>query len=360
MHDCIVSTPTTNSGGPGPTYESPLIEDGLTVASNTVFFGALEGSGSWADLYALHAADGSLAWKQRITDVSAIGGLLVSHGLIYIETGASIDLTDHIIRALNLSDGSLRWSYRYPTDFSDTSQGLNVSGNGDLYGTTSHSLFALNATTGTKLWQTSIQSEQKFSGVILSDHTIFATSSSGCFNCEVLPSSSAVYAFNASTGKQVWQSQRVAGFPTYPAEANGIVYAGSQDGHLYAFRATNSTMLWRSYTGGELHIQPQVNHGLVFVGTAPFLASDNPNTTSTHLFAYDAVNGRRQWSYTFPPNKYDGYMPIFVGNGLLYTISNDDNIDIHVIDLLQATTGKQVQQQSYNISGYFINLTFAS
>jgi outer membrane protein assembly factor BamB len=359
MHDCIALTPIPNSVGPRPTYAPPLIQDGLTVANNMVFFGAVEGRGSWVDLYALHAADGSLAWKQRITDVSAIGGLLVARDLIYIETGASTDSSDYIIRAINVRDGSLRWSYRYQTDFSDSSQGLNDVGNGGLYVTTSHILYALNATTGTKLWQVNIPSDQKFSGVLLFDRTVYATSSSGCFNCEVQPDSSAVFAFNASTGKQVWQSQRVAGFLTYPIEANDIVYAGSQDGHLYALRAANGTVLWRSYAGGELHVKPQINDGLVFVGTAPFLGKDDPNTTSTHLFASDAIHGNQRWSYTFSPNKYDGYMPIFVGNGLLYTISDDNNFDIHFIDILQATTGKLVQQQSITISGYFISLVFA-
>ena len=125
MHDCIVLTPNTASGGLAePTYESPLIEDGLSVANNMVFFGALEGNSNWVDLYTLHAADGSLAWRQRVTDVSAIGGLLVSHGQIYSETGASTDSSNYIIRALNVRDGSLRWSYRYPTNFSDNSQDL--------------------------------------------------------------------------------------------------------------------------------------------------------------------------------------------------------------------------------------------
>ena len=144
MHDCIVLTPTVGAG-PVPGFEPPLIQDGLTVAGNLVFFGTLEGSSSWVDLYALHAADGSLAWKQRVTDVSAIGGLLVLHDLIYIQTGASTDgSSDYIIRALNVRDGSLRWSYRYPTDFSNDSQGLSDVGNGMLYVTTHiHSLFSM-------------------------------------------------------------------------------------------------------------------------------------------------------------------------------------------------------------------------
>jgi len=359
MHDCIVLTPTPDPGGPVPLFALPRILDGLTVADNMVFFGVNE-TGSWVDLYAVHADTGSLAWKVRVTDASGIGGLLVLHDLIYIETGASTNGSpDYIIRALNVRNGSLRWSYRYQADFTNDTQELREVGNGEVYITSSRTLYALNATTGKQLWSAIFYGDQNFSGVRLLDGVIYATSSAGCFNCEVQPASSAVYAFNATTGAQIWQSQRVAGYLTLPTEARGIVYAGSQDGYLYALRATNGTVLWRHYTGGELHVQPQVVDGLVCAGTAPFLGKDDPNTTSTHLFAYDAASGRQRWSYTFSPNQYYGYPPILAGNGLLYTTPTGD-LTAHLIDILQAATGKLVQQYRITISGYFLSLTLAS
>jgi eukaryotic-like serine/threonine-protein kinase len=356
MNDCLVLTPTIVSHLPGPSFELPRITSGVTVADNLVFFAAYEKTGSWVDLYALHADSGSLAWKARVTDVSQIVGLLVANGLIYTEIGASTDGSPvDIIRAFNVSDGSLRWTFRYQTDFRNGTEGLDDVGNGMVYLTTSQSLDALNAETGKQVWSASIVGDQSFSGVNFFDGEIYATSSSGCFNCEVQPNASIVYAFNATTGKLLWESDRVAGYLTYPAEAQGIVYAGSQDGHLYALRAKDGTQLWRDYTGGELHIQPQVIDGLVCVGTALFLDSTaDPNTTPTHLFGFDAATGRQRWSYTFAPNEYDGYGSIVPGNNLLY-ISPTNSL----IDTLQASDGKLVQSYNIAISGNFLSLTFA-
>ncbi len=148
----------------------------------------------------------------------------------------------------------------------------------------------------------------------------------------------------------------ISGKGPYPAEAHGIVYAGSQDGHLYALRAGDGTQLWRDYVGGELHIQPQIVKDLVYVGTAPFLGTDNANTTPTHLSGFDATTGKQRWSHTFPPNQYDGYQPIVPGNNLLYTTTD---VLTDTITSFQASDGKPEQTYSITMSGNFFNLTFA-
>jgi outer membrane protein assembly factor BamB len=134
-----------------------------------------------------------------------------------------------------------------------------------------------------------------------------------------------------------------------------MVYVGSQDGHLHALRASDGVQLWASAAGGELHVTPQVANGLVYVATAPFLGADDPNTTPTHLLAFDVTTGQQRWSYTFAPNEADGYQPLLVGNGLVYTVSGDMRIDV-----LQATTGKLLQQYSVLLTGPDLGLTLAA
>jgi outer membrane protein assembly factor BamB len=356
MHECVVLTPTIVPHLNGPSYEQPNISSGLTVAKGMVYFSAYEKIGSWVDLYAVHADTGSLAWKVRVTDASGIGGLLVLHDLIYIETGDAVHSSPpvNIISALSVRDGSVRWTYRYPLTTTDTGMGLSSAGDGAVYVTGSNPLFALNATTGKQMWQANLPQDQGNAVSSLLDGVLYVTSSASCFNCEIQPSSSLVSAFDPATGTQLWQSQRLAGFLTPPLEARGIVYVGSQDGHLHALRASDGMQLWTSYAGGELHVTPQVINGLVCVGTAPFLGKDDPNTTATHIIAFDATSGHQQWSYTVPPTQSSGYEPILSGNGTLYTTSGDKRIDI-----LQATTGKLLQQYSVLMSGPDLGLALA-
>jgi len=138
-------------------------------------------------------------------------------------------------------------------------------------------------------------------------------------------------------------------------ESQGVVYVGSQDGHLHALRASDGKQLWTSAAGGELHATPQVANGLVIVSTAPFLGSDDPNTTPTHVLAFDATSGQQRWSYTFPPNQADGYQPLLAGNGSVYTVSGDMRIDV-----LQAATGKLLQQYGVLLTGSDLGLTLAA
>jgi outer membrane protein assembly factor BamB len=356
MHECVVLTPTIVPHLHGPSYEQPDISSGLTVAGGIVYFSAYEKTGSWVDLYAIHADTGSLAWKVRITDSSGIGVPLVLHNLIYIETGDAVhsSLPVNIISALSVRDGSVRWTYRYPLTITDTGMGLSSVGDGAVYVTGSNTLLALNATTGKQLWQANLPQDQGNAVASLQDGVLYITSSAGCFNCVIQPSSSLVYAFDLATGTQRWQSQRFDGFLTPPMEARGIVYVGSQDGHLHALRTSDGMQLWTSYAGGELHVTPQVINGLVCVDTAPFLGKDNPNTTATRLMAFDATTGHQKWSSTFPPIQSSGYEPILSGNGMLYTTSGDKRIAI-----LQASTGKLLQQYSVLMSGPVFGLALA-
>jgi len=352
MHECIVVTPTQVPHLAGPMYPLPYLQDGVTVAENLVFFGVDEHSGSWVDLYALHADTGALAWKTRVTDASGISGMVVSHGLIYVEYATSTDGSgNYTISALDLRDGSVRWSYRYHPTFMNEAEGISDVGSDKLYIASAHTMSALDTATGKQMWSRSVPDSQQVSGAKLFDGVLYITASSGCFNCVVQPSSSAVYAFDPASGVQLWQSQPLDGYLTQPMEARGIVYVGSQDGHLHALRVADGTPLWQSDLGGELHVQPQVIDGLVCVGTALFLGKDDPNMTPTHLFGLDATTGQKRWIYTFPQNEYDGYQPLLAGANMLYTTPNTN-----LIESVQASTGKLVLEYSVNISGNFLSL----
>src|SRR5205085_916397 len=71
----------------------------------------------------------------------------------------------------------------------------------------------------------------------------------------------------------LWVSQPPTGAAVFssPAVANGVVYAGSDDGKLYAFPAACSTpcaALWASAaTGAALESSPAVVDGVVYAGS---------------------------------------------------------------------------------------------
>ena len=59
-----------------------------------------------------------------------------------------------------------------------------------------------------------------------------------------------IYALNATTGAKLWNYTTGGGVDSSPAVANGVVYVGSDDNNTYALNATTGAKLW-NYTTGE-------------------------------------------------------------------------------------------------------------
>ncbi len=60
-----------------------------------------------------------------------------------------------------------------------------------------------------------------------------------------------VYALNASTGAKLWSFPTAYPVVSSPAVANGVVYIGSYDDNLYALNASTDAKLWSFATGGK-------------------------------------------------------------------------------------------------------------
>ena len=74
-----------------------------------------------------------------------------------------------------------------------------------------------------------------------------------------------VYALNASTGAKLWQTAVYLG--TDAAVANGVVYVGSGDNNVYALNASTGAELWQFTTGSFVESSPVVANGVVYVGS---------------------------------------------------------------------------------------------
>ena len=58
-----------------------------------------------------------------------------------------------------------------------------------------------------------------------------------------------IYALNASTGAKLWSYTTGNPVDSSPAVANGVVYIGSDDGNVYALNASTGAKLWNFTTG---------------------------------------------------------------------------------------------------------------
>ncbi|HEY41752.1 MAG TPA: PQQ-like beta-propeller repeat protein [Dehalococcoidia bacterium] len=94
------------------------------------------------------------------------------------------------------------------------------------------------------------------------------------------------YAVDADTGTKLWEFRANSFVDSSPAVVDGIVYFGSNDSYFYALDAETGTKLWSFYTGKVNQTSPAVADGMVFFG------SDN-----SMFYALDAKTGEKIWEY---------------------------------------------------------------
>jgi hypothetical protein len=131
-----------------------------------------------------------------------------------------------------------------------------------------------------------------------------------------------LFALNASTGAKLWTFTSGDLIGSSPAVANGIVYVGSTN--TYALNATTGAKLWTSNTGANS--SPAVANGVVYVGAGSSLGLV-PGTVD----ALNASTGATLWSYsvpssTGPSGTFTSFSGITVEDGTVYVgVSTGDS-----------------------------------
>jgi len=216
-----------------------------------------------------------LALNWTTTTTGFIGGNLspvLANGIVYIgdENGA--------LSALDAASGSLLWTYTDPamsSSFTDTPTVVN----GVVYIIDNHgTLIALDASTGLVLWTTNL-SVGVFSGSpLVVGGTIYASFT------QVPPTGLTPYlvALNAITGTLLWQTA-LGRSAAIPIMMNGVVYAqvGSYPAMLYAFDAKTGTILWMSGLSSSAS-RLAASNGMIYAD----VFTQTP--ASQHLYAFNA------------------------------------------------------------------------
>lgn len=201
------------------------------------------------------------------------------------------------------------WS-SYVGDFSYSSP---VISNGTVYiGSEDGNTYALNATTGNRLWNFSIAKPPgSLSPPAVAEGMVYIGSKDG------------VYALNASTGNKIWNYTTSKSVTTAPAVANGIVYATSSDNNVYSLNATTGEKIWFFTTIWYIQTSPAISKGIVYVVSLDF-----------KVYALNATTGREIWRYDVNPG---GISSPAVYNDVVYVGSWDHNVYA-----LNAETGKKL------------------
>lgn len=250
------------------------------VVGRTVFFENADSSNSFVE--AANAKTGAQLWQIQ----NSGNGFLVGANHRLYDSLCNFSTGACALYGLNADTGAQLWSY-------DLHQGTAwiTLANGVIYGVSYTHYFALNAATGAPLWEKDLlnytDQEANMTPVVRGNVLSFASCNTtkqstgfpGCY----------LYAFNASTGAELWHMATNSTIMATPAIMGGVVYAGTIDGTLLALNEQSGQQLWSASTGGLVG-QVLTSSGTVYVEIV------NPDGQSFQVEAFDAATHAQRWS----------------------------------------------------------------
>lgn len=207
------------------------------------------------------------------------------HGIVVVGTG------EGEVLGLALSDGQLRWHYKYGAPFETSAVILSTpQGETAMLGSRDGVLLALDVATGALRWHTNVDGDMRAPPQLAGNFLVVTTATNK------------VSVLDATTGTVVWQQGRPASAAltveghARAAVANGRVYATFSDGYASAFDLVHGTVLWSRplsmRSGGsfvDADADPIVKNGRLFVASY-----------SDGIYALNPDDGQTVWNKFAP------------------------------------------------------------
>jgi len=225
--------------------------------------------------------------------------------------------SDGSLYALDSTTGSLVWEYSSSgsTSFVTSSVSLGLDGL-ILYGV-DEVLLALNQTSGFQVWNYTTDSGYVASAPAVSQSGIVYVSSTD----------HDLYAVDGTTGHLLWKFRTqgmVQSSPVLSDDTLGFVYVGSEDGYLYALEADTGAPVWKFQTAGLMLASPALSkfNGGLDKNYTLFLVSSGPYDST--IYALDAETSQMVWSSVLRGGEGVYAAPVVASDGTLFVGSNSE------------------------------------
>ena len=212
--------------------------------------------------------------------------------------------SDHSLYALDLATGALKWKFKSAGRITSSPA---VSAGVVYFGSFDGNFYAVDAATGQLKWKFQTGGERRFAAKHLHgaepaaetmpDPFDFYLSSPVVWNGGVYFGSgdTNVYALEAASGNLKWKFKTGDVVHGSPAISDGDLYVGSWDSYFYALDASSGKEIWRFKTGEDPDIHNQVgiqSSAAVADRVVYFGCRDSK------FYAVDAATGKERWSFS--------------------------------------------------------------
>jgi eukaryotic-like serine/threonine-protein kinase len=310
---------------------------------STIYTASINGT-----LYALDGEDGSLVWSYKTNGEILSASPAYKDGIIFIGSANNMYAIDAVT-------GNLKWTFYSPGKLSNTTPVVSGDtlyfGGGntmDILGV----LYAVNANTGTPIWQTfpyykpgnvTVYDGQIFAGSLGGFHTYDAMTGQDLHRfdgsiCQGNPlvvngiafegtEATIVSAFDVATGDTLWEYvDRSFGFPyfgspTGPTIHNGTVFNASYLNYMYAFDSATGSLKWKFLSTNDFgstaaaFSSPTVANGMVYAGNSDY-----------YFYAIDETTGALRWKFMYANHFSSSANNCTVNGDAVYLGSSDGKV----------------------------------
>jgi outer membrane protein assembly factor BamB len=224
-----------------------------TVYDNVVYVGDTSGT-----VTALLLQSGAVLWTYAAATAITTSPVY-DNGMVYAVAGSQI-------LALDASTGSLVWS----TSLDGTVQGALTVAGGVLYlGTTTDQIEAVSEADGSVIWQTTVPGAVTAAPSVDTGNGLLITGDEA----------GVVTALALSTGLQVWQVVTGSAISVSPTISANWVYVGSADGIVGGWNELTGDEMWTTQLPGAVTATAGLTEGVLVEGTsAGTLSALDPTT----------------------------------------------------------------------------------
>jgi outer membrane protein assembly factor BamB len=294
----------------------PVIDDGVAIAVGR------EG------VYAVHLADGTLAWQLPragggTTPSPAVATTGRRRVLLFTDGKRAKDAR---LRAYDIDSQKHLWD----ADLEDVSpSGVTVDGTRAFVGDRSGTLYGVDVRSGKVAWRF------EGSGVVrappaVAEGRVYAVSESSTGGAELV-------AVDEDTGKRDWTftPRQVSPLASSPTVTNGLVISTFSDRSVHAIGAEGGGERWASSVASGA----SPFSGSAIVGGDVVISGTDPPSAGTGLYRFSGATGERRWWFQFDSFSLLG-SPLVVGRFVLLGMQDGR------IAAVDAVTGREVWERA--------------
>lgn len=240
--------------------------------------------------------------------------------------------TNGLIYALNKSTGNKVWSHQTKGKVYATPA---IAGNLVVAGSTDNNIYCLNVRTGKLVWKFATQ-KPVVANALINNGVVYVGSSDGCFR-----------AININTGKLKWSFDSVQGFVvTKPLMYKNKVYFGTWGTMFYALDANTGALIWKWNNGSSNRMfSPAACYAVAAKNKVFIVAPDR------YMTVFDADKGNVLWRKQNPANRVRESMGLSADSLLVYAKTMDgDVIGVSAEAMDMQITWRSDTQLNYEIA----------